>query len=674
MTLDFSIDRATFRNLVDDALRRIPTASRGNWTLHAPVDPGITLVELFAWLLEQRSFWADQVTAPLGRAAMALFGDEIRTARPAGVAITFAPELAPDTTRAFAPHAQVSRRTPLQIPESDVVFTTHQSVLALALARYTTPPLAPIIELAGDLDPAAEEDLRTGRPFDILSAGGGSASVELGLVLAAPPPTGATEPVSILFELDTSVAPEWSPDAAAASPPATLAWQYRTTAGTWRPLPELRDGTLGLRRSGTVRFALPADWSAAAPDADQRHVGWLRITTAAATFSSPPTVLAILPNTAIARHYQWKFRAASPGWLPLPARTVQLDPGPLPLTDRTLVFVTEIDDSGASQPAASRRHRWRVVPDFSQAGPADRVVVVDRARASITFGDGLTGKLPRVAPGAMPQVSVVYAAGGGEAGNVPPSAWQALAGPLSDARSHAPAVGGLDDETLDAARLRASGALRIPSRAVNPADHEAVARATPGVAVARAHAKVGFLPGECGVVPGVTTVFVVPEIHSRTRDRVRDGTAVAAPVCDPGLLAAVRAAFARTRLLGEIVQVASALYRHVRLRATITGAPYDRAAVHRRVAASLRLFLDPLLGGSDGLGWPFGEPVRPTALLGVAQRELGDRGEVDEVAIAIDGGEFEACEDVAIRPYELVAVDAIDVVILTASSAEAGLR
>jgi hypothetical protein len=660
VTLDYSIDRATFRSLVDEALRRIPTASRGLWTLHAPVDPGITLVELFAWLLEQRSFWADQTTAPLVRAVMSLLGDSIRQARPAGVAMTFAPELVDDANRLYSPHALITPRTALRVPETDLVFTVRHGMLALALARYATPPRAPVIKLAGDLESSAEEDLRTGRPIALLSASRRQSAVDIGLVLAAAPPLGTLPPVSILFELDTTVEPQWSPDAALARPPAKLVWEYKTTGGTWRALSGLSDGTLGLRRSGVVHFSVPADWTAYASG----HVGWLRISTAAATFAAPPTVLAIRPNTGLAYHYQWKCHVESPKWLPLPSRVVQLAPGALPLADRTVVYVTE----------HGGRHRWPVVADFTRAGPDDRVVVIDRERATIVFGDGLTGKLPRLAPAAVPQVEVLYAAGGGDAGNVGPCAWETLSGPLPEAITFVAARGGRDVESIDEARTRATSSFRSPTRAVNADDHEAIACATRGVAVARAHAEVGLDLGECGVVPGVTTVFVVPGIHSRTRDTVRANTAVAAPIPDPGLLDEVRAQFARTRLVGEIVHVEPARYRRVRVRVTVTGAPHDRQGVRRRIAACLRLFLDPLLGGDDQLGWPFGAPLRPTELLGVAQKELGDRGEVEEVAIALDDGDFEACEDVAIRPYELVSVTTVDVVIVSTAAAEVGLR
>ena len=673
MTLEYSIDKATFRTLVDEALRRIPTASRALWTLHAPVDPGMTLVELFAWLLEQRSFWADQTTEPLVRAVMALFGDTIMPARPAGVAITFAPEQVPDATRAYSPHARISNRTPMRVPETNLVFALRHGLFALAVKRYDTAPKSPMIRIAGDLDGSAQEDLRSGRPVEILSAKGGPSKVDIGLVLEQPPPSAViAEPIAIMFELDTTVEPQWSPDTVPAPPPSVLRWEYKTGTGDWKPLPALDDGTLGLRRTGIVRFTLPADWSAHTMDSNGDFVGWLRISTASARFSSAPCVIAIHPNTAIARHARWTTHVATPQWLPLPGRTLQLPPEvALPLVDRTAVYVTEYDPDA---PGSQRRSRWRVIPDFSRSGPADRVVVIDRERATITFGDGLNGRLPRLATGAVPQVSVTYAAGAGDAGNVSPCAWEPLWGPLPEALSHVPAIGGRDGESIDTARTRATSALGHPTRAVNPEDHATIARDTKGVAVARAHAEVGLELGECLVVPGVTTVFVVPGIRNRTRETVRANTAVAAPIADPGLLAQVRAQFAITRLVGEVVHVEPAQYRHVRVRVTVTGSPYDRAGVRRRISSRLREYLDPLIGGEDHEGWPFGDPIRPTALLGVAQREIGDRGEVDEIEIALDCEPFGACEDVAIRPYELLAVDTIDVVITATAAAEVGLR
>ena len=55
--------------------RRIPAESGGTWTLHAPVDPGVTLLELYAWLLEQRLYWLDQVPDSFVRAVLRLLGD-----------------------------------------------------------------------------------------------------------------------------------------------------------------------------------------------------------------------------------------------------------------------------------------------------------------------------------------------------------------------------------------------------------------------------------------------------------------------------------------------------------------------------------------------------------------------------------------------------------------------
>jgi predicted phage baseplate assembly protein len=659
MTLAARLDNTDFKRLVDVALRKIPTASHGNWTLHAPVDPGIALVELFAWLLEQRSYWVDQVTAPLVSRAMALFDDEIRGARPAGVAMTFEPELAVPVV----PSVEIARRTALRVPETELVFALTGGLTALALARYPTSQSAlvgaPVIELAGVAGFGAE-DLRTGRPIPLLAATGAS-EARIGVTLREPPPASATLPLSILFELDTAVLPEWHPDAVAVPPPADVRWEFQDTGGAWWPLPELLDGTGGLRRSGLVRFALPRRWSAYGPS----RVGWLRAIARDATFASPPTVLRIAPNSALARHAVWTTARPAVRWLPLPGRTIQLEPQPLPIADRVAVFIAE--------PGGTTR--WRAVPDLVRAGPADRVFTVDRVRARLVFGDGLTGRVPRLDPAAEQPVTVCYAAGAGTAGNLGPCAWDMVAaqGGLAGARSFVSAVGGRDPETLDDARARAAAALRNPERAVTARDHEVIACATPGVEVARAHAEVGLLRGECGVVPGVTTVFVVPGASSRTRDDVRDGRAVVAPAPDPGMLDVVRAHLEAARLVGEVIRVEPARYRRLRVRVTVAGAPRDRDAVRQRLAGALRLYVDPLLGGDDHAGWPFGQPVRQTALLRVAQRELGDRGDVTEIAIALDGGPLEACREAVLRSHELIAVDRVDAVI-HASAGQGGLR
>ena len=55
-----NLDDRHFQDLVDEAKRRIPRYSP-QWTDHNVSDPGITLVELFAWLTEQYLFRLNQV-------------------------------------------------------------------------------------------------------------------------------------------------------------------------------------------------------------------------------------------------------------------------------------------------------------------------------------------------------------------------------------------------------------------------------------------------------------------------------------------------------------------------------------------------------------------------------------------------------------------------------------
>ncbi len=182
------------------------------------------------------------------------------------------------------------------------------------------------------------------------------------------------------------------------------------------------------------------------------------------------------------------------------------------------------------------------------------------------------------------------------------------------------------------------------------------------MAVARAHAAVGDHPGfPCTLVPGAVSVYVVPAAPRGDADWDAPDF-VTAPQPDPGLLSQVCTTLGQARLLGEELFVREPRYRAAPLRVEVTGTPRDPAAVRAKVQRALRQYLDPLAGGDQAAGWPFGAPLRPSALLRVAQQAAGHDGEVTSVAIALDGtASWEDCRDVAIGPHELVAVGDVTV-------------
>jgi predicted phage baseplate assembly protein len=325
-------------------------------------------------------------------------------------------------------------------------------------------------------------------------------------------------------------------------------------------------------------------------------------------------------------------------------------------------------------------HCWLPVADFARSGPTDRVFRVDRARRRIEFGNGLTGRIPRpdpTVPATAYNIRIAIAVGGGVDGDVGAGVeWAGEAVSASDvsATSLTTAVGGVDAETLEQARVRIGGLLNRVERAVTPEDHVDVARDTPGVAIARAHAAVGFHPGHpCVAVPGTVTVFVVP--YAPRGEHVDADERVPAPLPDAGAVQAVRARLESARMVGTQVWVCPPRYRPVRLAVRILGDPVDPPTARARVAEALRRFLDPLEGGDDRDGWPFGDPLRPSVLMREASRADGD-GDVDSVSIGLDGAvPSESCQEVRIGPHDLPAL--IDVAVTFAPNVRAraqGLR
>jgi hypothetical protein len=628
---DIAIDTLTFADLVKLGLEDLPAASQGEWTQHGPVDPGITILELFAWQFEQRLFMGEQLTEPIVRAILRLLG--LADPRAAAPAVTVLGVRTPGAANPLAAGTVFDLADGRRFAIDDELWVLPE-----------TPVTAQGTLLRGgdELELTLGGDVATG-------LGGGWLSL-LVEVAAAPGVAPAWRPDD---------APAWRPDPVDVQPPATLRWEAIGPDGSLERV-DVDDSTGALRRSGLLRLPWPAAWDTAGPQPRR-----LRATALTASYTEPVAILGVHPNAVIARHEVAAgadLSAAMAGFLALPDQLLAV-----PGTAGTLcdgdgdAVLSFIERDG-------ERHDWRGVRTWVGSGPAERVFLVDRARGELRFGDGRSGRIPR--PAAAPDAQLSHRLGAGRSGNAGPfSAWTQDGG-AATAVNPVAADDGVDAESLDAARQRANDALSARDRTVTVEDASELARTTPGIGLRRAHVDLGFHPAfPCDRVPGALTVTIVA--HA---DRLASPAAwTVAPQPDAGALATTRAYLAQARLLGQEIFVLAPVYRRVTVDVSVS-AMAGAGDARQRIADALREYLDALVGGSEHDGWPFGGPVRPSALAEVVQDTIGPEATVTGLAAALDGGPPSNCSDLAIGPRELVWLDTATVRWVTSSPIGMGLR
>jgi predicted phage baseplate assembly protein len=208
-----------------------------------------------------------------------------------------------------------------------------------------------------------------------------------------------------------------------------------------------------------------------------------------------------------------------------------------------------------------------------------------------------------------------YLVGGGTIGNVD-------AGTLTVIRSSIPYVsevlnpiaanGGSDAETLDALKERAAITVRTQMRAVTARDYELLVRlAAPSIA------RVSCVDATEMGRPGHVLVQVIPAIPEDLRD-----FELLQPHSD--VLEEIRSFIDPRRPVGAVVHVEPPKYLGVTVAARLV---VQQGATGRSVVenadAAIRRFLHPVVGGTDGRGWPFGHPLLLADVHSVLQRVPG---------------------------------------------------
>ena len=480
---------------------------------------------------------------------------------------------------------------------------------------------------------------------------GMSPSPGLAFFIGLPAPAGFTPGAQISFGIQmqgpAGQPPPVSTGGVAPLPlPIAPLLQWDVLDGnTYRETRVLQDETSALVQSGVVTLALPDTWAPSIPAGapDTAPLLWVRLQILYGSYPEPPVMLAIQANvvraTAVQSFYD-EVLTPVPGPADAPAVMVLSQTPVLPGS-----LILNVDDTADISFSPGVVPPWTEVDDLSQFGPEDKVYVLDPATGQVSFGDGTHGM--RLPPGFRNVIAAKYQVGGGKAGAV--GAGQ-IANPvnsvpfISGVDNPWPATGGMDAETQAQALQRGPQELRARGRAVAAADYEILALRATGAQVARAHAVPGFHPSFPGTaIPGVVSVFVIPP------------ESTGPPTPNEDTLRAVSTFLSSTLAPAGVEVVAAApRYHTVRLDVSVVIDPsVSRGQAVQQVIAVINSYMDPLTGGDDGQGWPFGGTLSNVAFV---RKLLAISGitAVPTLSFTVDGIRSKRCTDASTSANSLV--------------------
>jgi predicted phage baseplate assembly protein len=617
-----------------------------DWTNPDRQDAGVALVRLFGTQAEPVLTRVNRLPEKVLAEHLNTVGVRLRPATAAAALLEFT-VTPPDGASVLVP---AGFQAAASGPDGQLIYETDQDL-------YATPGTlgAIAVQRAGALEPIPLGPNGPGRPFPpfgadpqpgnalwlgLSAAASPFPSLSLGFVIAAVPPTpaesGGLTPLPI-------------------PPQPLLRWEV-LDGGRFRPAEVVRDETGGLRAGGTVELRVPRTWAVGSPPVARPGpaLRWLRLQVAHGTFTgAPPLVTGLRLNMVAATAARTIFdEPLEPIQDPRRASRRRMRLSQVPILSGSVVI--EVDNAPGTDlfgTTADSAARWQEVDSLAAYGPDDRVFVVDYATGEVTFGDGVNGA--PVPPGFRNVRAVRYRVGGGRAGAVAAGAVSGVVTALpfvTGVNNPFPATGGADAEPDADAMRRGVGELRSRGRAVAPADYGHLAVRAPGASVARAHGVPGLHPGFPGKpIPGVVGVLVVPPIE--------DSSAGAGepPVPAAATLRAVSDFLTREGApAGVTVVTGPVAFRRVAVEARVVlDRDQDRAAVLVRAADAVTGYLDPLRGGLNGGGWPFGGAVRHTPLV---RRLLAVDGvlAVSGLSLTVDGLRLPPCTDHPIPPNDLV--------------------
>lgn len=679
-----SIDDRRYQDLLDEALARIPVYTP-EWTNFNKSDPGVTLLEVFAFLTESLLYRANQIPDRNRRKFLQLLGIGLQPASAAQGLVTIGNDKGPleavalnQSLEVFAGAIPFRTTRGLDVLPLEARFYVKKAVLSATpelLAYYqqlyssfrTTPSaIQPQLYQATPFptrtgDPIALSDTVDGAIWLALLVRAGDQPLETQIDVARGALAGQTLSLGVVPSLSN----------ASVTLPVGQAFTSPGTVTLLAEIPSI-DASGGLLDSqnrvpqyraldasatndvfsepGTIDITLPSQsemvlWNNIDPleagvgqlpptleddSLNQRVITWLRIRPSASTDAQ---FLWMGVNCVPVTQRAHVSQEVLPDGTGEPDQAVRVTQTPI-LPQSVRVFITannvttewtEIDDLSAAGPEVPVPDP-RLPPGSAPTVAAPSTVfAVDPESGIIRFGDGARGARP--AEGAAIRADYDYSVGA--AGNLGAGAIK-----LSPALPAGLAVsnpittwGGADAETVLDGEKQISRYLQHRDRLVNIDDFKTITMRTPGVSIGRVDVIPNYNPSLAGNQPGdaagAVTLMIIPDFDASQPD---------APQPDRLFLDTICAYLDVRRLITTEVFLRGPVYIGIWISMGIRVLPgRNDAPICQAVKDAIRAFLSPLTGGQQTLsddpnapqGWPLTKSVIDLELATVAGRVPG---------------------------------------------------
>ena len=596
-----NLDDRTWQDFVDELRALIPKYAP-QWTDQSPSDLGMTLIELFAWLVEGMTYRLNRVPEKNYLAYLSLLGITRNPAVPAGLFLTFE-----------------SSSGPILVPKGNQAQTR---------GSETEPPLifetdAEVLVLPTNLRIALEQQKATGTTTDISTALTVPPAKGIGITIAARQivqlclgfDEAVVEEIALHIKLFRPVQLDAPDDSGVAKPQVEVLWLYSTEQSdpwAWQVIPQDRliDGTQGLQHDGVVSFRVPTDWRSHMIEPATSPFFWisLRLSNVATPETSVNVGFDYLLFNAVSAHNA--LTIPEPELLGLsnehPYQVFQLRHYPL------------FKQTGMEKPYSHLvvqvgGETWQQVNDFP-AGEG-KYYRLDPVAGEISFGD--FDSVSRSGHGSIPPrgssiVAKTYRyVAGGLAGNVG-------AGQVTSMRTTVPGItavanlaassGAANEETIEDTMRQAPEMLKIRDRAVSLDDYEfLVAAATTAVARTRCLAPrlnddgTSWTYGGIDRSPGNVNVIIVPD----------QGWEVATPEPPTDLMYEVQQYLDTRRDLTAHLLVLGPRYLPIKtaVTAVVWSTAVSKGEIKKNLGDELKKYFHPIRGGPDGRGWQIRQSV-----------------------------------------------------------------